>query len=265
MCQVARRYSPSVTPSITYRHLPPGKHTLRVFLANNDHSDTGKSAEVAFTVVASPAATITAPTAGATVGSTVKVAVDLTDFAIDATLLAMAGLQRLGLTQLPVVAMTANAMVGDREKVISAGMNDHIAKPVKPELLYAALQRWLPALALDAPPATIPAPEVDAEIPEDLRIDQPGLDGDAKATDPEARAGFAAFGHVADAGAGGMGVDVIDVGGGEAELPEAGGVFLEVERYGGAPGEFFLEVHGGGEGDGVGHGRHATRSGRSRP
>ena len=47
---VAGKYSPSVTPSITYKNLPKGKHTLKVMLANNDHSDAGASAKLAFTV-----------------------------------------------------------------------------------------------------------------------------------------------------------------------------------------------------------------------
>ena len=44
------RYSPSTVPEITYRGLPAGTHTLRVFLVNNDASNTGQSAEVTFTV-----------------------------------------------------------------------------------------------------------------------------------------------------------------------------------------------------------------------
>ncbi|MEP6503976.1 MAG: response regulator, partial [Betaproteobacteria bacterium] len=44
---------------------------------------------------------------------------------------------------LPVIAMTANAMVGDREKVLAAGMNDHIAKPVKVDEMFATLARWI--------------------------------------------------------------------------------------------------------------------------
>lgn len=47
---VAGRYSPSVTPSITYSNLPAGPHTLRVSLANNDHTDTGAGATVGFVV-----------------------------------------------------------------------------------------------------------------------------------------------------------------------------------------------------------------------
>jgi plastocyanin len=44
------KYSPSVTPSITYKHLPKGKHKLEVYLANNDHSSTGVESSVSFTV-----------------------------------------------------------------------------------------------------------------------------------------------------------------------------------------------------------------------
>jgi len=49
-----------------------------------------------------------------------------------------------GSRRLPVVAMTANAMVGDREKCLEAGMDDHIPKPVRKEALHRALVRWLP-------------------------------------------------------------------------------------------------------------------------
>jgi PAS domain S-box-containing protein len=47
---------------------------------------------------------------------------------------------------LPILAMTANAMAGDRERSLAAGMNDHVTKPIEPDELFAALQRWLPAL-----------------------------------------------------------------------------------------------------------------------
>ena len=46
---VAGTYSPAVKPTITYRNLPSGKHTLKVFLAANNHVN-GKSAKISFTV-----------------------------------------------------------------------------------------------------------------------------------------------------------------------------------------------------------------------
>ena len=50
---------------------------------------------------------------------------------------------RPGLQDLPVIAMTANAMAGDREKVLAAGMNDHVAKPFHVDELFATLARWV--------------------------------------------------------------------------------------------------------------------------
>ncbi|MEP7299104.1 MAG: response regulator, partial [Burkholderiales bacterium] len=57
---------------------------------------------------------------------------------------------------LPIIAMTANAMVGDREKVLEAGMNDHISKPIRVDEMFATLARWMPRAQLaPAPPAAV--------------------------------------------------------------------------------------------------------------
>jgi CheY-like chemotaxis protein len=45
--------------------------------------------------------------------------------------------------ELPIVAMTANAMQTDRDRCIAAGMNDHVAKPIEPEDLWKALLKWV--------------------------------------------------------------------------------------------------------------------------
>jgi PAS domain S-box-containing protein len=51
--------------------------------------------------------------------------------------------KRPELAHLPVIAMTANAMVSDRQKAFDAGMNDHIAKPINVAQMFSTLARWL--------------------------------------------------------------------------------------------------------------------------
>lgn len=51
--------------------------------------------------------------------------------------------QILGLTGLPIIALTANAFDDDREECLAAGMNDHIGKPVEPDVLLSSVLRWL--------------------------------------------------------------------------------------------------------------------------
>ncbi len=46
---------------------------------------------------------------------------------------------------LPIIALTANAMKGDREKVLAVGMDDHIAKPVNPDLMLITMAKWISA------------------------------------------------------------------------------------------------------------------------
>jgi CheY-like chemotaxis protein len=55
---------------------------------------------------------------------------------------ATALLREQGFKQLPIIAMTANAMKGDREKFLSLGMDDYIAKPIKRELIFKVLNKW---------------------------------------------------------------------------------------------------------------------------
>lgn len=51
--------------------------------------------------------------------------------------------QTPALQQIPVIAMTANAMAGDRALVLAAGMRDHIAKPLDVDLMFETMARWI--------------------------------------------------------------------------------------------------------------------------
>ena len=61
---------------------------------------------------------------------------------------------------LPIVAMTANALNEDRVRCLQAGMNDHLIKPIEPHLLRQALRRWIRARPGDAAVVAQRAPDV---------------------------------------------------------------------------------------------------------
>jgi len=52
-------------------------------------------------------------------------------------------IRKLGFTDIPILAMTANAMKGDRELCLEAGMNDYITKPIKRDIVFDMLDKWL--------------------------------------------------------------------------------------------------------------------------
>ncbi|MCL6478765.1 MAG: AAA family ATPase [Peptococcaceae bacterium] len=79
-------------------------------------------------------------------------------------------LEALSGRRTPIIAVTAGAMPGEREKCLSAGMDDYLVKPVRMEDLQRVLSRWLPAP--DFPPAEQPGT---APQPEETAVEFHGL------------------------------------------------------------------------------------------
>jgi HPt (histidine-containing phosphotransfer) domain-containing protein len=60
-------------------------------------------------------------------------------------------------SNIPIIAMTAHAMTGDREKSIQVGMNDHVAKPIDPEALFTTLLKWIKPMSTRDDPRSLGA------------------------------------------------------------------------------------------------------------
>ena len=74
---------------------------------------------------------------------------------------------------LPILAMTAQALAGDREKSLEAGMNDHITKPIDPDKLFTALVKWIAPKKIQGTQTPVSEKSAAVEI---LKIkDMPGL------------------------------------------------------------------------------------------
>ncbi len=87
--------------------------------------------------------------------------------------------QQHGLAPIPVVALTAHALKGDREKCLNAGMSDYLTKPLTMDALRECLQRWLEMKAVDA--VTKAAVETDMDMGRSAAI----TEGDIVVLDPQ--------------------------------------------------------------------------------
>ena len=71
--------------------------------------------------------------------------------------------------KLPIIAMTANATVEERQRCLAGGMDDHVAKPIDPERLFAAIKRWY------QPPSVPPPAVASAVAAENVSVAEAGL------------------------------------------------------------------------------------------
>ena len=78
---------------------------------------------------------------------------------------------------LPIIAMTANAMQQDRDKCLQAGMNDFVAKPIDPEVLFNTLLKWIPGSTTPSSNQNHPVPGDSAYPGASEKVDLPVIPG----------------------------------------------------------------------------------------
>jgi len=74
--------------------------------------------------------------------------------------------------RVPIIAMTAHALKGDRERCLAAGMDDYISKPVSPDVVMAAVMRWFQSKTSDFSADAGPAEAPDTTVPQDGMLKQ---------------------------------------------------------------------------------------------
>jgi HPt (histidine-containing phosphotransfer) domain-containing protein len=79
--------------------------------------------------------------------------------------------EEAGRWRIPILALTANAVRGEANRVRAMGMDEYLTKPIQLHVLRAALEKWLPATPISRPPVALPAPHPAAQPTPLVNID----------------------------------------------------------------------------------------------
>jgi two-component system sensor histidine kinase/response regulator len=157
--RLKRAPAPEQAPLTTGAPVPPNLRGARILLAE----DNPINQQVALELLQGAGAQVDLASSGREAVEAVQ-ARDYDAVLMDLQMPLMDGLQatrairaQARLRDLPIVAMTASVMAGDRDRCLEAGMTDHISKPVSVDQLLGTLARWLPQRADAGPAPAAPA------------------------------------------------------------------------------------------------------------
>ncbi len=149
ICLVLQKSQPKKTHKLVTRHtLREERHRLRILLAEDNRVNQTLAARLlqkrghAVTIVEDGKAALAALEAGSFDLVLMDVQMPEMD-GLEATA-AIRGMERSAGGHIPIIAMTAHALVGDQERCLAAGMDGYISKPIRTSQLFATIESLVP-------------------------------------------------------------------------------------------------------------------------
>jgi two-component system sensor histidine kinase/response regulator len=144
---VLNRHEGKRSPKMTHEHLSAQRGGGRRILLAEDNLINQKIAtvilqKVGFAVDVAETGRQTLEMIKKFAYSVVLMDIQMPDMDGYETTIEIRSLEKSGNRHLPIIAMTADAMQGDRERCLEAGMDDYVSKPIQPEVLLSAIDRW---------------------------------------------------------------------------------------------------------------------------